>query len=42
LSAIELTNLCAFVCRVGFFDAQIREMLLYKWADQLTCLFEKM
>ena len=23
--AIELTILCVFVCRVGYFDAQIRE-----------------
>ena len=30
LGAIELTILCAFVCRVGYFDAQIRETLLYK------------
>jgi hypothetical protein len=28
--AIELTVLCAFVCKVGYFDAQIRETLLYK------------
>jgi hypothetical protein len=29
-SAIELIVLCAFVCGVGYFDAQIRETLLYK------------
>jgi len=26
--AIELTVLCAFVCKVGYFDAQIRETLI--------------
>ena len=30
LGAIELIILCAFVCRVGYFDAQIKETLLYK------------
>ena len=30
LGAIELTVLCAFICTVGYFDAQIRETLLYK------------
>jgi hypothetical protein len=30
LGAIELTTLCAFIYRVGYFDAQIRETLLYK------------
>ena len=30
LGAIELTVLCAIVCKVGYFDAQIRETLLYK------------
>ena len=30
LGAIALTVLCAFQCRVGYFDAQIRETLLYK------------
>ena len=30
LGVIELTILCAFVCRVGYFDAQIRETLQYK------------
>jgi hypothetical protein len=30
LGVIELTILCAFVCKVGYFDAQIRETLLYK------------
>ena len=28
--AIELTILCVFVCKVGCFDAQIKETLLYK------------
>ena len=27
--AIELTVLCAFVCKVGYFDAQIKKILLY-------------
>jgi hypothetical protein len=30
LGVIELIILCAFVCRVRYFDAQIRETLLYK------------
>ena len=30
LDAIELIVLCAFVCKVGYYDAQIRETLLYK------------
>ena len=30
LGAIELIVFCAFVCRVGYFDAQIRKTLLYK------------
>ena len=30
LGVIKLTILCAFVCKVGYFDAQIRETLLYK------------
>ena len=30
LGAIELTVLCAFVCKVEYFDVQIRETLLYK------------
>ena len=30
LSAIVLTVSCAFVCIVGYFDAQIREPLLYR------------
>ena len=30
LGAIELIVLCVFVCRVGYFDAQIRETLVYK------------
>ena len=30
LGAIELYVLYAFVCRVGYFDSQIRETLLYK------------
>ena len=29
LGAIGLTVLCAFVCKVGHFDAQIRETFLY-------------
>jgi hypothetical protein len=30
LGAIKLIVLCAFVCKVGYCDAQIREALLYK------------
>ena len=30
LSAMELTILCAFICKIGYFDAQVRETLLYK------------
>ena len=30
LGAIELTSLCAFVCKVPYFDAQIREVVVYK------------
>ena len=30
LGAIELIVLCAFVCRVEYFDAQIKETLLNK------------
>ena len=30
LSAIKLTALCAFVCRIRYFDAQIKETLLCK------------
>ena len=30
LGAIKLILLCAFVCIVGYFDAQIRETLLDK------------
>ena len=30
LGAFESIILCAFVCRVGYFNAQIRETLLYK------------
>jgi hypothetical protein len=30
LGAIELIMLCASVCKVEYFDAQIRENLLYK------------
>ena len=30
LHAIEFTVLCAFICIVGYLDAQIRETLLYK------------
>ena len=29
LGSIGLTVLCAFVCEVGHFDAQIRETLVY-------------
>ena len=29
LGDIELNVLCAFVCRVGYFDTQIKETLLY-------------
>ena len=35
LGVIELTVLCAFGCRVGYSNAQIRETLLYKWGVQL-------
>jgi hypothetical protein len=31
LGIIELTVLCAFQCKVGNFDAQTRETLLYKY-----------
>ena len=30
LSVIELPILCAFICNVGYFDAQIKEILVYK------------
>ena len=30
LSDTELIVLCAFMCRAGYFDAQISESLLYK------------
>ena len=30
LGAIEPTILCAFVCIVGYFDAQTRETLVHK------------
>ena len=30
LDTIELTVLCAFLCKVRYFDAQIRETLMYK------------
>ena len=30
LGAIELTILCAFICIVGYFDAQLRETVVYK------------
>ena len=30
LSAIELPISCAFVCKVGHFNAQIRESILYE------------
>ena len=40
LGAVELTVLCAFVCRVRYLDAQIRSTLLYKVRgfDLLDCL----
>ena len=30
LGVIELTVLCIFVCRAGYFDAMIKETLVYK------------
>ena len=30
LGAVELTVLCAFVCKVIYLDAQIRSIMLYK------------
>jgi hypothetical protein len=30
LCAIESIVLCAFICKVGYFDAQIRETLLFQ------------
>ena len=30
LGAVELAVLYAFVCQVGYFDAEIRKTLLYK------------
>ena len=30
LSVMELTILCAFICKIRYFDAQVRETLLYK------------
>ena len=30
LDAIGLSILCTFICRVGYFDAQIRNTLVYK------------
>ena len=30
LGTIELVFLCAFVCRVGYYDVESRETLLYK------------
>ena len=30
LGAIELTILCAFICIVEYFNAQIRDTLMYK------------
>ena len=41
MGVIELTVLCAFVCKVRYFNAQIRETLLYKEGVVLTCLFRK-
>ena len=36
LSAFELTVLCAYICRVGNFDTQHDETLVYKYAIRLT------
>ena len=41
LSAIEFTVLCVFVCKVGYFDAQIKDTLLFKYGIRLTCLLWK-
>jgi hypothetical protein len=30
LGVIELFVLCAFICRVGYFDTPSREIILYK------------
>ena len=30
LGALELIVLCGFQCKVGFFDAKIKETILYK------------
>lgn len=30
LDAVELTVECAFVCKGGYFNAQVREPMLYK------------
>ena len=30
LDVIELTIVCTFMCREGYFDAQIRDTLLYR------------
>ena len=42
LGDIELIVLCAFVSIIGYFDAQIKETVLYDYGGLLTCLFEKM
>lgn len=42
LCTIELAILCAFICTIGYFDAQISETLLRKQGIWLTGLFEKM
>jgi hypothetical protein len=41
LGVIELTFLCAFICKMGYFDAQIRETILYKEGFDLLTSFEK-
>jgi len=41
LGVIELTIFYEFVCRVGYFDAQIKETLLYKWGVDLLASLEK-
>ena len=41
MGAIELDVLCTFICRVGYFDAQIRETLLYQEGVVLLAYLEK-
>ena len=41
LGAIKVIVLCAFVSRVGSFDALIRETPLYKWGGGGTYLYLK-